>query len=60
MVIEVKEAPVPVKAWDVHETGHEVPLSLAPGLFEAFTFVSMRPLKVELSNGQIVIVRAKK
>lgn len=59
-MVEVREAPVPVRAWDIHMSGFEVQLALEPRLFETFTRVSMRPLKVELSNGQTVIVRAKK
>lgn len=60
MVIEVRKAPVPVRGWDIHESGHKIELCIGPHLFETFVFVSMRPLSVLLSNGQKIIVRAKK
>lgn len=57
---EERESPVPVQAWDIHESGHKVMLGVGPDLFERFLFISRRPLEVLLSNGQTVIVRAKK
>lgn len=59
-MIEVREAPAPVRGWDIHESGHKIELCIGPHLFERFVSVSMRPLRVLLSNGQTVIVRAKK
>ena len=59
MVIEVREAPVPVRGWDIHESGNKVMLNIEARHFEAFVFVSMRPLSVLLSNGQKIIVRSK-
>lgn len=57
---EIREEPVPVAAWDIHSTGYEVKLDIGLGLFERFLFVSGRPLRVLLSNGQTIIVRIKK
>ena len=55
----IKEAPVPVRAWDIHPSGHEVQLGLPVSYYGDFVFISLRPLRVILSNGQTVIVRAK-
>lgn len=59
-MVEIKEAPVPVRAWDIHPSGNLAKIMIHTSLYERFPAVSGRPMRVELSNGQIVIVRAKK
>lgn len=64
-MVEIREAPVPVSAYQVYPDGGEYFVSLEFCTVDSLWNVMApnlcgRSLKVGLSNGQTIIVRAKK